>query len=78
MTLHEKITSSATYGGGVTAFIGGLSANEIAAYGGLLIGAVGLLSNTVITWHFKSQHLKLAREVAKEKPDCATCPERDE
>jgi hypothetical protein len=31
------------YGGGTTAFLGGLTANEIAAFGGLLVAVVGLL-----------------------------------
>lgn len=32
-----------TYGGGSVAFFGGLTANEIAAFGGILIAFLGLL-----------------------------------
>lgn len=73
-----KASATAAYGGGLIAFIGGLSANEIAAYGGLFVGVIGLLINVAITIYFKSQHLKIARQIATERPDCATCPERDE
>jgi hypothetical protein len=30
------------YGGGTTAFLGGLTANEIAAFGGLIVAIIGL------------------------------------
>ena len=72
-----KTTAAATYGGGLTAFVGGLSANEIAAYGGLLIGALGYFSNLLVTIYFKHQHLQITRKVAADKPDCVTCPERE-
>lgn len=72
-----KTTAVAAYGGGLFAFVAGLSANEIAAYGGLLVAVVGLVCNLAISVWFKYQHLKLARQVAIDRPDCATCPERD-
>jgi uncharacterized membrane protein len=56
-----KTATTATYGGSATAIIFGLSANEFAALGGLLIGIVGL----VITTWYKHQHLKIARESSK-------------
>lgn len=37
------VANKVTYGGGGMAFWGGVTANEIAAYGGLLIGLIGLL-----------------------------------
>lgn len=33
---------TATYGGGVSAFVFGLSANEVAALGGLVVAIIGL------------------------------------
>lgn len=36
------VGKTATYGGGASAFFFGLSANEVAALGGLLVAAVGL------------------------------------
>lgn len=54
----ERAAPVATYWGGSVAFIGGLTANEVAAVGGLVIGVIGLLVNV---W-FKWQHLRLARE----------------
>lgn len=42
------IANKAAYAGGGTAFIGGMAANEIAAYGGLAVAAVGL----AVQWYF--------------------------
>jgi hypothetical protein len=42
----ESIAAGAqkvVYGGGSAAFIGGLTANEIAAFGGLLVAIVGVI-----------------------------------
>jgi hypothetical protein len=58
----SKAASAATYGGGFTAFVGGLTANEIAAYGGLLVAVLAYVTNTVMTFYFRWQHLKLERE----------------
>jgi hypothetical protein len=52
-----KTANAAQYGGSGAAVYFGLSANEIAAFGGLLIAVIGLLINI---W-FKHQHLKLAK-----------------
>lgn len=41
----SAIASKATVGGGVTAVWGGITANHIAAIGGLLVAVVGLLVN---------------------------------
>ena len=38
----SAFASKVTYGGGTAAVVGGLTANEIAAFGGLLIAAIGL------------------------------------
>jgi len=56
-TVAAKIATSATYGGAAGAILFGLSANEFAALGGLVIGMIGMAVNI---W-FKHQHLKLAR-----------------
>lgn len=57
-TIATKTASAAQYGGGTVAMIGGWSANEIAAYGGLAVGIIGLAMN----WWFKRQRLKLMQE----------------
>lgn len=43
------IANKVTYAGGTTAFLGGVSANEIAAFGGLLVAVIGLL----VQWYYK-------------------------
>lgn len=47
----EKHANLITQGGAYSAVLGGLTANEIAAYGGLIIGAAGLLIN----WYYKAK-----------------------
>ncbi|MRR49374.1 MAG: hypothetical protein EG825_00425 [Rhodocyclaceae bacterium] len=59
--LLDRATSVATYGGSGTALIAGLTANDVAAIGGLAIALVALLVNV---W-FKHQHLKLARDAVE-------------
>lgn len=49
-----SLANKVTYGGGSVAFVGGLTANEIAAFGGLLIAAVGL----VVQWVFNRRRDK--------------------
>lgn len=41
-----SIANKVTYGGGLIAFFGGLTATDIAAYGGLLMALIGLIFNT--------------------------------
>lgn len=53
-----KAASAATYGGSATAVFFGLTANEFAALGGLVIAVIGLLVNI---W-FKHQHLQIAKK----------------
>jgi hypothetical protein len=43
------VANKVAYGGGGVAFIGGLAASDIAAFGGLLIALTGL----VIQWYYK-------------------------
>lgn len=57
-----KTSQFATYAGSASAVYFGLTANELAAVGGLLVGALGMIINAAITIYFKREHLKLARE----------------
>lgn len=65
----QKIATAAQYGGSGTAMYFGLTANELAAIGGLLVAIVGLVVSQCMNWWFKWQHLKLARENAKASED---------
>ncbi len=56
----EKAALTAMYGGGGSALIFGLSANDFFALVGAVVAVVGLVANL---W-FKYQHLKIAREAA--------------
>lgn len=53
-----KAATTAQYGGSASAVYFGLTANEIAAFGGLIIAIIGLAVNI---W-YKHQHLKIAKE----------------
>lgn len=59
----EKHASAVTYAGSGAAMFGGLSANEIAAYGGLIIGVVGLFVN----WYYKAKEDRRAERAARER-----------
>jgi len=59
--ITTKAASAATYAGSGAAVLFGLTANEFAAIGGVVIALCGLLVNI----YFKHQHLKLARQTAK-------------
>lgn len=69
MTSNELITTkaatAATYGGSAGAVFFGLTANEFAAFAGVVIAVIGLLVNI---W-FKWQHLKLAKKHLQEQYD---------
>ncbi len=60
-----KAATAAQYGGSASAVYFGLTANEIAAFGGLIIATIGLIVNI---W-YKHQHLKIAKEKAKAEED---------
>jgi len=64
-TAAIKATSAGTYGGSAVSFLGGYTANDIAAYGGLCFAALAFLANMAITIYFKRQHLALARDAIK-------------
>jgi uncharacterized membrane protein len=57
-----KVATTAQYGGSASAVYFGLTANEIAAFGGLIIAIIGLAVNI---W-YKHQHLKIATQKAEE------------
>ena len=57
-----KAATTAQYGGSASAVYFGLTANEIAAFGGLIIAIIGLVVNI---W-YKHQHLKIAKQKADE------------
>ncbi len=57
-TLASKAATTATYGGSSAAVYFGMTANEIAAFGGLAIAVIGLLVN----WWYKHQHLQLTKK----------------
>lgn len=60
-----KAATAAQYGGSGAAVYFGLTANEIAAFGGLIIALIGLLVNI---W-YKHQHLQIAKEQSKPKDE---------
>ena len=62
----EVAAQKATYMAAGGTVILGLTANEVAALGGLLVALLAMVVNAAITWHFKSEHLKLAREKASD------------
>lgn len=72
-SITEKAASASTYIGSGGAVVFGLSANELAAFIGAAVAVLGLLVNV---W-FKWQHLRIVKQAATTRPDCATCPERD-
>ena len=61
-TAVTKVATTAQYGGSGAAVYFGLTANEIAAFGGLIIAIIGLAVNI---W-YKQQHLKIAKEKAQD------------
>lgn len=67
----KVVAQTATYAGSGAAVFFGLTANELAAVGGLIIGAIGLIANTVITVYFKHRHLELAQKQASSGDDQA-------
>lgn len=57
-TVITKVASTATYAGSSAAMYFGLTANEIAAFGGLAVAIIGLL----VTWYYKHQALQVLKE----------------
>lgn len=64
----EKAAPYATYGGGGSALVFGLTANEWSVIGvisGIVIGLLGWVTSV----YFKHQHLKIARQKALADPE---------
>lgn len=70
-TLIER-TSAAAYTASGGAVLFGLTANELAAFAGIAIA----IATFAVNFWFRWQHLRIVRKAAKEKPDCATCPDK--
>lgn len=66
----ERVSSGATFGGGIGAFLGGMTANEIAAFGGLAIAFVGLIVNTVVSIYYREKNYRLRlRQIRRAQED---------
>ena len=63
--LVERGTALVAATGSTTAIAFGLTANELAAIGGLIVAIIGVIANIAVVTYFKGQHLKLAREALK-------------
>lgn len=61
----QRITATATYGGAGSAVYFGLTAHELAAFGGLLVAVVAGVANVWINWHYRRKHYRLAEEQAE-------------
>lgn len=73
--IAESAANKTTFVGGGVAAVGGWTANEIAAFGGLGLAIAGFLLN----WWYKHQHLKLARKKAAQgEPTLADDEDADE
>jgi hypothetical protein len=64
------VGKTAAYGGGASAFVFGLSANEVAALGGLLVATIGLC----VQWYYnhrrdKREQVESAERRARYKAD---------
>ena len=60
-TAVTKAATTAQYAGSAGAVYFGLTANEIAAFGGLGIAVIGFFVN----WWYKHQHFKIAKRKAE-------------
>lgn len=65
----QKVATAATYAGSGTAVWGGWTANELAAFGGLLVAFLGLVISQTMNFYFKLQHLRIAQKAAKADED---------
>lgn len=68
-TTVAAIANKVTYGGAVSAVYGGLSANEIAAYGGLIVAVVGLLIQLVFRIRADGREAELHRKRMQDEDD---------
>ena len=68
----ERPATATSYIASGGAVLSGLTANEIGIYGGLIVAALTFLVNA----YYRHKTFAIMEQVAKEKPDCAVCPER--
>lgn len=69
-----KTSAAAGYTAAGGTMILGLTANELAAFGGLLVTILAFAVNSGVNFWFKHQELKLARErAARESATCEMC-----
>lgn len=64
----ERHASATSFIGAFTAVFGGLSANEIAAYGGLFVGAIGMIVN----WYYKAKEDRRAERLCAQRASRAS------
>lgn len=58
----DRLTTTA-YGSSFVALFGGVTANDVAAIGGLVVGVAMFAVNC----YYKSEHLKIAKQQAQKK-----------
>lgn len=58
------MSKATVYASSGAAVLLGLTANEIAAIGGLIVAFLALIINTAVNIYFKAKHLELARQKA--------------
>ena len=69
------VGKTAAYGGGASAFVFGLSANEFAALGGIVVGVLGLL----VQWYFNRRRDRREHEefIARMRQYCERAQESE-
>jgi hypothetical protein len=60
----EAMSKASVYASSGAAVLLGLTANELAAIGGLVVAFLALIINTAVNIYFKAKHLELARQRA--------------
>lgn len=65
----QKVATGAQHVGATSAVFFGLTANELAAIGGLVVAIVGLIVSQLMNWWFKAAHLRLAKERLSREQD---------
>lgn len=71
----EVVTSKATYIASGGAVVFGMTANELAAIGGLIVAVIAMVANAGISFYFKHQHLQIAKAKAACTLAKSGCPD---
>lgn len=66
MDVMIKASAATGYTAAGGTLILGLTTNEFAAIGGLVVTTVAFVANAAMNFWFKHQHLKLARKLAEQ------------